>query len=165
MDFCDPTPRYDKAYSAIMDRCYWNYLRLIVPSGAELRSAPDVVVPGASLLRGREPHNAIDLESVNEVRQSWGTLLLLAPAESATLEYAYQLPEGTAHDLGDQWQYRLLLQKQPGLRTLPVSLNVELPDGMRLLRSDPQPLDAAGQVLRYDLNLSRDQLVRIDYAP
>ena len=165
VDFCDPTSRYDAVYSAMMDRCYWNYLRLIVPAGAELSGYPRVVVPGAYLLRGRPSDDEVEVETINDVRKSWGQLFLLAPGDSATLKYTYQIPEGTALRLKDHWQYRLLLQKQPGIRTLPVSLNVRLPDRMGLLGSDPQPSLIEGQMLHYDLNLSGDQPVRIDYGP
>ena len=165
VDFCDPTSRYDAVYSAMMDRCYWNYLRLIVPIGAELDSYPPIVVPGAYLLRGRPSDDGVSVEKVNDARKSWGQLLLLAPGDRATLRYTYQVPAGTAHKLQSHWQYRLLLQKQPGIRTLPVSLSVRLPDGMGLLGSAPWPSLIEGQVLHYALDLSSDQPVRIDYGP
>ncbi len=164
VDFCDPTPRYDAVYSAMMDRCYWNYLRLIVPSDAELLSFPPIVVPGAYLLRGRASDDGMAVEKVNEVRQSWGQLFLLAPGENAVLKYSYRIPAGTARKVEDHWQYRLVLQKQPGLRALPVLLNVRLPDGMPFLGSDPQPTLVEGQSLRYELELSGDQVIRVDYG-
>jgi len=165
IDFCEHVSRYDAVYAAMMDRCYWNYLRLIVPNGAELSSYPPIVVPGAYLLRGRPSDDGIAVEKVNDARKSWGQLFLLAPGDSAALKYTYRLPAGTARQFRDGWQYRLLLQKQPGLRTLPVSLNVQLPDGMELRASDPWPSLVDGQSLHYDLTLNGDQPVRVEYGP
>lgn len=165
VDFCDPTPRYDAVYSAMMDRCYWNYLRLIVPAGAELLSFTPVTVPGAYLLRGRPSDDGIAVEKVNDMRQSWGQLFLLAPGENAALKYSYRLPAGAARHVGGHWRYRLVLQKQPGLRALPVSLKVRLPEGMKLLGGNPRPDVVEGQSLRYDLELSGDQVIKIDYGP
>ena len=164
-DSCDHTARYDRVYEEMMNRCYWNYLRLIVPASAELESAPSSVVPGENLVRGRPSSETVDLELVGETRKSWGQLVLLRPGQNTTLEYVYSLPAGTVHQADGHWHYRLLFQKQPGLRDLPVSLRVALPDGARLFGSSPEPLATSGQVLHYELQLLHDEEVTIEYVP
>ena len=36
---CDPAPRYGDSYDEIINRCYWDYLRVYAPAGSELLEA------------------------------------------------------------------------------------------------------------------------------
>ena len=164
IDWCDPSPRYDPVYADMMDRCYWNYLRLLVPISARLESAPLMVVPGEYLTRGRSSVATVDVELLGEARQSWGKLVMLRPGEQLTLRYAYRLPQ--AFSVGDDGtsHYEWMLQKQPGLRLLPTSLTVTLPEGATLLRAVPKPAIAKVRTLEFRFELTTDQRVSIEFA-
>ncbi len=165
VDFCEHVSRYDPVYADQMNRCYWSYVRLVAPAPAELEVAPRTRVAGQNLVRGRASKDTVDPERVGDARQSWGQLVLLAPGQSIDLDYRYRLPAADAPLNDGLRQYRLLVQKQPGLRDLPVSAEVTLPAGARLAAADPRPAGVAGSVVRFDLDLVKDQVIQLDYRP
>jgi hypothetical protein len=163
LEDCWQEGRYDPVYEQNMERCNWDYLRLVVPAGANLNSGPSVIVDGRYLLRGEPTTGEIDVVPVGPDKVSWGQLFLLAPGESLFLDYAYTLPPGTACRMGDRWTYTLFLQKQPGTLAPPVEVTVTLPDGAQRLESRPQPEDQQGTVNRYVISLGTDQTIEVSY--
>jgi len=164
IDWCDPSPRYDPAYADMMDRCYWNYLRLLVPASAELQSAPDMVVPAQNLTRRRPSRASVDVEYLGDTRQSWGKLVLLKPGEQLILRYEYRLPHVTRVGEDGVTRYELLLQKQPGLKGFPTTLIVTLPEGAALLRSLPAPAETSARALEFRFDLITDRRVSIEFV-
>jgi hypothetical protein len=160
---CWQEPRYDPVYEQNMERCFWNYLRLIVPAGSRLISGPRIVVDGQYLLRGQSTSGEIDIEALSSDKTSWGQLFLLAPEETLALDYVYSLPPGTARRVDDQWVYNLYLQKQPGTLNPAVDVVITLPEGAQLLKSQPQPDSQQGPVNTYLLRLSTDQGIEVLY--
>jgi len=160
---CLQEPRYDPVYEQNMERCYWNYVRLIVPSGAHLLNGPGIMVDGQYLLRGQSTAGEIDVEPLGSERTSWGQLFLLSPGESLSLDYIYTLPPGTAHSVDDRWVYSLYLQKQPSTLQPPVEVVVTLAEGAHFLESQPQPLIQQGSVGTYSVSLSTDQKIEVSY--
>jgi hypothetical protein len=162
-DPCRQEPRYDVLYEQNMERCYWNYLRLIVPAGAQLLDGPRNVVDGQFLLRGQSTTGEIDRAPLDPDKMSWGQLTLLPIGESLSLEYVYHLPPNTARRLDDTWIYQLNLQKQPGTLAPPVEVVVTLPDGTQYVDSLPEPDSQAGNVVTYSLSLATDQRIQLFY--
>ncbi len=161
---CQIMPRYDPVYADMMDRCYWNYVRLLVPAGAVLRSAPHHVVPAAALWRGQATTGQVDVEELPAGYTARGQLLLLAPGETAALDFTYELPIGTAaRQANGTWLYRLRLPKQPGTHRLSWEVVVHLPEGARLLNSTPEGLLEGETSLTYHLPQATDQQITVRY--
>jgi len=160
---CSIQVRYDPVYEQNMQRCYWNYMSLLVPDSAQLISAPNIVVDGTYLLRGQSTSGEVDVARLNSGKMSWSRLFLLSPEEEIALEYVYNLPAGTAEFLGNQWEYNLYLQKQPGTLASPVNVTINLPEGAELVESHPAPMKQAGVELAFQLQLKTDQPVKILY--
>jgi hypothetical protein len=161
---CQITPRYDPVYTDMMDCCYWDYVRLVVPKGATLRSAPHIVVPAEAMLRGQATTGQVDTEELPTGVLAWGQLFLLAPGETAALDFAYELPAGTAARQADGgWLYRLRLPKQPGTDRRPWQVTVRLPEGARLSRSTPAATAQDGAALVYRLAQDTDQEIVVQY--
>jgi hypothetical protein len=146
-----------------MERCYWDYLRLIVPAGAQLISGPMIVVDGQNLLRGQATTGELDIAPLAPDKTSWGQLFVLAPQDTITLEYVYTLPPETLHFVDDHWEYTLYLQKQPGTLEPGVEVVVTLPEGAQLIESQPQPTRQQGVVSTYFISLSTDQRIAVSY--
>jgi hypothetical protein len=146
-----------------MARCYWNYLQVIAPAQAALEQGPAVVVPGSQLLRRRPTTGGLDAAPLGANKISWGQLFVLAPRARQTLEYRYTLPAGTVRQAGDQWEYRLLLQKQPGALPAPFTVTVILPPRARLLAAQPTPSAAQEAEVQFRLNLAVDQTINVTY--
>jgi hypothetical protein len=161
---CSQQPRYDPTYEQNMERCYWNYLRLIVPAGVRLERGPSVVVNGQNLLRQQPTTGKLDIELLAPNKQSWGQLFLLPPQEIISLDYIYSLPPGTARQVDNQWHYNLYLQKQPGLDSSAVEVTVSLPAGAQLVESQPLPASQVAESLTFLLDLKMDMTIDLFYT-
>ena len=105
---CDQTPRYGDTYDDMVERCYFDYVRLYVPAGSKLTDA-----------RGFE------LDSVTSRRSENGTQVftgwfVLPPGEKQTVSFTYELPPAIRQD-----DYRLVVQRQSGTTGLPLQINVD----------------------------------------
>jgi hypothetical protein len=102
---CDRTPLYGHSYDDLVQRCYWDYLRVYVPAGSELLEADGlkraVAAPGergTTVLAG-------DFE--------------LRPSEQHTVTLRYRLPFAAAST-----PYRLDVRKQGGALPSPLSVAI-----------------------------------------
>jgi len=119
---CDQTPRYGDNYDAMIERCYFDYVRLYVPGGSELVSA-----------EGVEP------DSIEASMGENGTTVLsgffeMHPGTEHEVRFTYRLPPDISAD-----NYRLAIRKQSGSKPLAVgatvdgrTLSTELTDGHML---------------------------------
>lgn len=119
-----PTPacvheaRYGESYADLMERCYWDHVRVYLPAGTE-------TVKG----HGSDGPTAVYPECGRTV---FSGSFLLETGQSRQIELAYQpnIPK-------DSQSYRLLLQKQPGTDSLPYRISVRLPAGTKPVRAYP----------------------------
>jgi hypothetical protein len=165
---CVQEARYDLTYEGMMNRCYWDYLRLYVPQGARLIEATRNPLPPGSLYRrlsdvpagSGEP----DIGPPEKGKEVFGTFFVVPPQESKEVRFAYELPAGVLESTGDAYRYSLLIQKQPGTKALPVQVTVELPLGTELLAGEPEPSAVEGNILRYHLSLATDRRIEVRYS-
>ncbi|MGQ9568794.1 MAG: DUF4012 domain-containing protein [Anaerolineae bacterium] len=129
---CVQEARYGDSYDEMQERCYWDYLRVLVPPGTE-------VLAHEGLEEGT-------LEVLQEDRRYdiLAGLLILKPQEARTVRLVYRLPPGRTA----AGPYHLLVQKQAGTHALSFTLRVEGPGGILLC---PEPLRAR---LRTDLEFT-----------
>ena len=104
---CPVAARYGDSYSAMIERCYFDYLRVYVPGGSKLVTAEGVVPDSVSVRRG---------EHGTQVLTGYFTV---EPNQSHQVRLTYRLPPGVTPD-----NYRLLLQRQSGTGPLPIRLAV-----------------------------------------
>ena len=113
---CIQEARYGDSYADMMDRCYWNYLRVYVPAGSQLLAGPGLPLPEGSLLArgsGDQSHESV---SPAETEGSWGvwtSFFDLAPGAERTLTFEYQLPSWVLDPMpGGLTRYRLRVQER-----------------------------------------------------
>ncbi len=104
---CEAKPLYGETYEAMIERCYFNYVRLYVPAGSDL-----VAIAG------------VDEDSIGSQRGEKGTqvfsgYLSVKPGESKTVTFTYTLPAALTAD-----GYALRIQRQSGTGPLPVQLDI-----------------------------------------
>lgn len=111
LDVCVHESRYGDTYQDMMDRCYWDYVRVFVPVGAELLS--------------REGLEDGDLAEPEAGLAVWDGLLVLKPGEAREIVFRYRLPASAVAG----GAYRLYVQKQPGTWGNPLRVIIRGEDG------------------------------------
>jgi hypothetical protein len=159
---CTPGSRYDPVYEQMMDRCYYDYLRVYVPTGSVLRSATPHPTPGEYLIRG-EPDDGQAVTLGDEAGKAvFAQFLVVEYGQTLTTRFEYDLPH-VARSSESRWRYALLIQKQPGTDGTPVSLTIALPSGAQLLAATPPPRVIDGEMLTFSLQLDADTVVEVIY--
>jgi hypothetical protein len=130
---CKQEATYGKGtYADMQARCYWDYWRVLAPTGAALAASSVPAVPASSLLSGKDWPGRVETSSAEKGLAQFSGLMLLPTNSRQETVLQYSLPAATLERLaGGQWVYRLRLQKQAGLLELPVTVRVMLPDGAK----------------------------------
>ena len=102
---CDRTPRYGDSYDALINRCYWDYLRVYAPGGSELLTTGGLNRPATE--QGERGTTVFD-----------GSFTL-RPGDQHVVTLRYRLPADIPTS-----PYRLFVRKQAG--TLAPSLRMLL---------------------------------------
>ncbi len=141
LETCVQESRYGETYQDMMERCYWDYVRVYVPGDSELLAGPTIPLPEGSLLArfGPEPPSpplsptlSVDGWAV------WTAFFALEPGAERELVFEYRLPAWVLdYEPGGLTRYHLDVQKQPGTGAVPFTLEVVLPPGAALLRAEP----------------------------
>lgn len=105
-DRCDKFRQYVPTYDALTQGCYWDYVRVYVPLGAELLAGTG----------GDEPITT----TVELSRTCFATYFMLRPGEERELSLEYALPERLLHG----GTYRLYVQKQAGTGAIPLTITL-----------------------------------------
>jgi hypothetical protein len=116
---CDPTPRYGENYDDMIERCYFNYVRLYVPRGSRLLGIEGTEEDSNSSRRG---------EARTQVLAGY---FIMKPGESHTVTFTYELPATIQPD-----NYRLIVQRQAGSGPLPLTWTIG--------EADPQSVTLMG---------------------
>ncbi len=156
---CIPEFRYDPVYEQMMDRCYWDYLRVYIPQGSRLVDAPPVAVPGEALWWGEPESGEVAVYPAQEEGPwlSLETLLLVPPAAAQTRFFTWELPDGVVRWDGAEGIYTLRVQKQSGTAGHPLVVRVRLGEDMTLLTADPSPSVVDGSFIVFETRLDRDR--------
>jgi hypothetical protein len=108
LDECVHEAYYGTSYDDMMNRCYWDYVRVYVPGESQLLETS-----------GLDPGSAESLPGEAGTRVLAG-FFVMKPGEEHEISFRYRLPPGVVGDAA----YRLRVQKQPGVNALPLRVVV-----------------------------------------
>ncbi|MCX6035358.1 MAG: DUF4012 domain-containing protein [Chloroflexi bacterium] len=151
-------------YDKLIHTCYYDYLRLVVPRGSQLREATAHQVPGKYLLSGVVTDGKV--ETLSDDPSGWtvfGQFFVVEYGKQLQTRFEYDLPV-VVTDVAGQKRYVLLLQKQSGTDAMPVQVKLILPARSRLISASPSPAVQSGTVLEFDLRLDVDRQIEVNYA-
>jgi hypothetical protein len=131
---------------------YGAYLRVLVPVASEL-----LEVNGNS---GVPIGNEEDV--VAESGRTAFTNYLLMPPGAADLAYTWTAP-AVAQRTGNEWLYRLTIQKQPGTLSEPVTLRLVLPSSATLVSMPEGAVNTAGTIT-YSTDQTTDIQLDVRYT-
>ncbi|MEX2547336.1 MAG: DUF4012 domain-containing protein [Chloroflexota bacterium] len=140
-----------RSYSTSTSGLYGGYIRVLAPSSSELLS-----VEGAAI----DPVDGAENELIEAGRRSVGNFLLMGPGP-ANLAYRWTTP-AVATETDGIWTYRLTIQKQPGLRAMPVDVVISLPGGATI-ESVSEGATAGEGTVTVMTSLARDAQIEIRY--
>ena len=165
---CNPSlPAYREGlqYATLVNRCYWNYQRIYVPSSSELQTASQHPVSGEMLLTTRPWSGQAQVSTGENGLTTFANFFLLERASTLTTTYRYTIP--TSAIIIDQpdgtRRYTLALPKQAGAKTHPLQVVVTLPDGTEIRHTTPAPTAVDGQTLVFEMFLDENKRITIDF--
>ena len=125
-------------------RCFWNYLRVYTSSLASNALAPPVLLHEGS---EKLAWGYADLDTVTVAHQTGGGLsglteigayVVAEPAGVTTLPLQWTLDPAVLRETGSQvYEYRLQIQKQPGMNRDKIVVAVQLPPGAGFVAASP----------------------------
>ena len=161
---CEPESRYAATYEGMIDRCYWDYVRVLVPEGAELVDATRIPVPGEMVWNGEDYPGDVAVGAMEGAScTSWGVLGVMAPGDTETRHFTWTLPAKVVEGEGREGRYALRIQKQPGKASHPLSVRVRLPEGSTLVDAAPNPSSVEDGWVRYRTGLDEDLAFEVEF--
>ena len=143
-----PTPAcrhesyYGDEYADLMERCYWDYVRVYLPHGSEV----------LNMQGGDEPYEVYEENGYTVVATSF----LLANGQARCIELTYR-PGFRASPGG----YSLLVQKQGGTAAVPLRVTITPPEGSRPKQARPLAAVWLGDRLVWQGDLSVDRQIEL----
>lgn len=160
---CKPEIRYDPMYETMMDRCYFDDLRIFVPLGSQLIDATRIPVPAQALWSKKSEPGDVAVRPAEE--SPWTVFEVMGVLPTATTQtrvFAYALPSVVKWDQSDG-TYALHIQKQPGTKGHALSVRIHLPDQTTLVDSLSEQFKSEGEWLVYSTILDHDQDLNLHF--
>jgi hypothetical protein len=151
-------------YDDWMSRCYYDYMRVLIPGGSQLVDSQNAPTPAEWLMTGQADDGAVTQDQGEADTAELSTFVTVPRGESRTTQFRYQLPPGLLQSDARGWHYRLKIQKQPGTAATPVTVRVLLPKGAAKVTTGPAPSARAGDSITFQLALDVDRAVEVSFA-
>lgn len=161
---CEQAPQYGKVYEDMMERCYWDYVRVYMPQGSRLLDATRITVAGDSLLSGEVYTGDVAARKADE--GPWLTLEVLGlvpPSTTQTRSFTWTLPIDVVKWQGYGGRYSLRVQKQPGTSSHPLIVEIRLPGESVLVEAVPEATIRDEVKVVYRTALDRDQEFKLHF--
>lgn len=130
------------------------------------RSLTQVFVPANSTLTQTEDLSGPPTVVNTDTHTAFVARLGVDYNESERYQFFYTTPP-LVEPFGSFYRYRLLVQKQPGTLSDPVSVQLRLPPGARTVYTDPAPAASYSldqPVLEFRLSLTSDQAIEVVFT-
>ncbi len=148
-------------YTQLKNACYWDFWRVYTPQGSRALGNTPLELPLYSV--SAEIDEGIAGEDTFGVSSSYNRnvlsgLFALGAGEQIQFNMVYDLPAEAVRRSGDDIEYELLVQKQPGSRGSDVTLELVLPTGYRLTKSSIPPAFADESRIGFDFRVEQDTI-------
>lgn len=152
------------SYEALMNQCYWNYLRLYAPKDSVLEEASRYPIAAAHLLSGKGSNGDPQILPSEAGKDVFATFFVVEQGREREVRFRYDLPGSVLRPLVQgAWQYSLYWQKQAGLGAILTEVSLLLPKGVTLVRAEATTgaspaveATADGLRLSYQFDLTTD---------
>jgi len=154
-------------YTQLKNACYWNFWRAYVPFGVRLVHHTPLRLPEYSV--AVDTLQALPDEDTFSTSERFGRAVLsglfrLEAGAEQDVSIVYDLPLDVLHRTDESIDYKLLIQKQPGIVERGVEIEFQLPDGFRLESSSIEPISMAGARVTFSLRLQNDTMIEARFV-
>lgn len=154
------------AYETRLHGCYWNYLRVYVPLGAQLVGGDDLPLEEGSIA-ARFGGLTTGSRTVRQLFDDNGSyisgLMALNPQSSRDVTLYYTLPSTVVEKSGQSFEYILDVVVQAGTRGRTGSVVVTLPDGYEVIEVESAAIISSSQVV-IRVDPARDETIRLKFG-
>jgi hypothetical protein len=148
-------------YEALMQRCFWNYLRLYTPAGSRLLEGSEHRRPPGTFAFGEGWSGQAQTVENEAGLATFANFFVLPPGQSLTSSYRYALPQIATGET--EKEYRLQVYKQAGQRPQPLEIQVTLPSRATLLETNPAATTVEGQTILFQTDLASNRRYTVSY--
>ena len=149
-------------YDTLIQTCYYDYLRLLAPLGAQLQSASAHPVPAEYLVMQR-PFDGSTRVGTESGRAAFETFFVVERGRSLDVTLVYHLPSLVTWT-AEGGQYTLTVQKQPGAKPYPVSVTLIGPDGYGVSHTSLPPVSVDTKSASFAFDLVADQTLSVTWS-
>jgi hypothetical protein len=161
---CQQQAIYSMSYQGMQERCYWDYWRVYTRSAVLTGSQVDKVAADW-LLNKQSWDGILDQSDGESGTHVVGGLLVLPTNQTRDVKLQFDLPVSVLENNSKGLSYSLRLQKQAGVETLPVTINVTAPVGWALSSHSPGWILASdGKAWIYQGNLTQGQSFKLEFS-
>lgn len=139
---CIHEPRYGDSYADLMQRCYWDHLRIYIPAGSQV----------IDIIGSDTPPEIYQESGCTVVAVSF--LLETGQARAIQIRYAH-VPAISSG------RYSLLVQKQAGTQDHPLRVQVQAGEGAAVASYVPMPAGRDGTRATWQTTLSQDFYIEL----
>ncbi len=163
---CLPEVLFFPEYEQSMERCYWSYLRFYVPEGAQLLDATAHPIEARKVLTGLSWPGIAKISQADEGSATVFEQAVLLPTGSVTdMTFRYNLPDTIFQALDDNlMEYKLTLQKQAGLQSVPTQVILRVPQNALLSKVLPDADSSEGGILLYNIDLQKNTEIELRFT-
>jgi hypothetical protein len=150
-------------YDEWMNRCFYDYMRVLIPDGSQYVVAQTQPTPAEWLMSGVADNGAVTVSEGEVGADVLSTFLVVPRGATRATHLRYRLPESTLTEDARGWHYQLKLQKQAGTDAVPVTVQLQLPPGVSLVDAAPTPTTRDDDILTFSMRLDIDQAIDVRF--
>jgi hypothetical protein len=150
-------------YRWATDRCYWDYLRALIPAGSRLTNIETQPVPVEWSSSDLDNGN-VSLREGEAGTYMLGTFLIVPPGGVRETVFYYHLPPDVLEQTEEGWRYRLNIQKQAGREGIPVVVQIQIPAAAAVVDAVPALYRQDKQQVTWSVELATDQALDLVVA-
>jgi hypothetical protein len=158
---CNPHPHYGADYDDLINRCYWDYLRVYVPGGSKLRDATAHPVAADLLISAEAQWGEAEILPQEKGKAVFASFFVLPQGQETKTHFIYQLPPATLERVEEGWRYRLLVQKQSGSKAVPLQVTLTLPPEVNVVAAEPAARYPEPSKVVFKTTLATDQTFEV----
>ena len=150
--------------------CFWNYFRLYLsPLATSIELPPIPLHEGSEkLIWGYSETDSANITLDRKLGATQltelGGFIVVEPGSITTIPVRFSLSKEAIRSTADNtYEYRLLIQKQPGVEENQITVAIEIPKGAELLETSTAPKARQKETLLFQFPLVMDTVITVSF--